>query len=132
MQAMEDDNKYSWEVNPRHYIEQSVTDAIMEATPEPVTDTKNQKLTFLNEITELTQGPRMAIRYSVVILDLSPYKFEFPLSKKETILKQLQTLVNNYFDENPLSQMAMVITTNGLASTLCTFTSSAKDIVYCV
>jgi len=130
MQPMEEDNKYSWEVNPSQYIEQSVADAIMEAVPEPIIDTKNQKLTFLNEITELTQGPRMAIRYSVVILDLSPYKFEFPLSKKEIILKHLQTLVNNYFDENPLSQMAMVITTSGLASTICTFTSSAKDLVF--
>eukprot|EP00826_Nyctotherus_ovalis_P002633 TRINITY_DN10530_c0_g1_i3.p2 TRINITY_DN10530_c0_g1~~TRINITY_DN10530_c0_g1_i3.p2 ORF type:complete len:166 (-),score=33.13 TRINITY_DN10530_c0_g1_i3:694-1191(-) len=127
--AMEEEKKYSWEANPSHYAEQSVNDAIMEAAPEPAPDSKSRKLAFLNEITELTQGPRTTIRYSVVVLDLSPYKFEFPLARKEIILKHLQTLVNNYFDENPLSQMAVVMTAGGLANIVCSFTSSSKEIV---
>ena len=129
MQPMEDDMKYSWEINPSHYIEQSANDAIMENVVEPAIATKNQKLAFLNEITRLAQGPRMSIRYSIVIIDLSPYKFEFPLSKKEVILKHLQTLINNYFDENPLSQLAMVATSDGKAVVICEFTSSSKEVV---
>lgn len=126
---MEEEKRYSWEANPSRYVEQSVSDAIMEAAPEPAPDSKSRKLAFLNEITELTQGPRTTIRYSVVVLDLSPYKFDFPLVKKEIILKHLQTFVGNYFDENPLSQMAVVMTAGGLANIACPFTSSSKEIV---
>ena len=126
---MEEDNKYAWEIDPAKYLEQNINEAIIAKTTESISVSKQQKIAFLNELTNLPQGRKAAIRYSIVILDLSPHKLDFPLSHKDLFVKYVEELANNYFEENPLSQLAVIGMSDGKAHIICDFSCSAKDIV---
>lgn len=124
-----EENKYTWEKDPTRYLEQNVTDALITKMVEPEMEYKKQKFTFLNELAEISKIPRPAIRYSLIIIDMTSNKLEFPLTKQEIIVKQIENYASNYFEQNPLSQLAAIGTNEGKSFIICEFTSSVKNIV---
>ncbi len=125
----EDSTAYAWEIDPNKYLEQNVNEAIIAGTTEPAIASKQQKIALLNELALLSKATKSVLRYSIIVLDLSPQKIEFPLTRKETLLKWVEGYIYNYFEQNPLSQLAVIGMANAKAFVICDFSSSAKDIV---
>ncbi len=128
---MDEEGKYTWETNPGKWLEQNINETLIARAVPVETMAKSRKIALLNELSQLAQEHRPAIRYLVLVLDLSwaSNRIDFPLSRRETILKHLESFIKNYFEDNPLSQLAVVGTTDATAHVVADFSSSAKDIV---
>ena len=128
---MDEEDKFVLEEDPTRYFEESLSEAMIAKSVAPATAAKLEKIALLNELSQLTQQRRAVIRYLVLILDLpwAANKVEFPLSRKDIILRHVATFVNNYFEDNPLSQLGIVGMNNGKAYMISDFTASIKQIV---
>jgi transcription initiation factor TFIIH subunit 2 len=67
-----------------------------------------------------------------LVLDLSDsllIRDDFKV-KREVLVEEMAILfVKEYFDQNPLSQLGLIITKNSVAEKLCDFTGNSKNLI---
>lgn len=80
---------------------------------------------------DATPLQRGIIRHLVIILDLSSAMSEKDLRPNRHLLalRELRTFVPEFFDQNPISQLGLIVTSDGLAKTICALTGNPADIL---
>jgi transcription initiation factor TFIIH subunit 2 len=78
------------------------------------------------------QVKRGIIRYIYIVIDRSIAMAEIDLkpTRIEVVCQILTALVREFFDENPLSQIGILFTMDGLAYKLCELSSNPSEIIH--
>lgn len=74
-----------------------------------------------NTLTDTISVHRGIIRYLVLVLDLSESMINNDMKpdRHTLMLSLVKNFVSEFFDQNPMSHLAIVYTSNGIASQLC-------------
>lgn len=126
---MEDESVYSWEEKYKRSWDVLQEDG-SGSLAGVISSLEAQLLKKKRIIQDSQQVKRGIIRYIYLVIDRSSAMAEIDLkpTRIEVVCQILTSLVKEFFDENPLSQIGILCTMDGLAYKLCELSSNPSEI----